>query len=81
MHPPLTLHRHPMCAEIIEQFQKCHVDHPIRKFFGDCTDLKIKLDQCFRQEKALKRKANMEQSKMLQARLQAIRKETAESGP
>ncbi|GAV84317.1 Cmc1 domain-containing protein [Cephalotus follicularis] len=62
MHPPLT---------IIEQFQKCHVDHPIRKFFGDCTDLKIKPDQCFRQEKALKRKANMKQSKMLQARLQA----------
>uniref|UniRef100_J3LY80 NAC domain-containing protein n=1 Tax=Oryza brachyantha TaxID=4533 RepID=J3LY80_ORYBR len=50
MHPPLTLHRHPMCAEIIEAFQKCHVDHPVKKFFGECTDLKIKLDQCFRQE-------------------------------
>ncbi|XP_044325047.1 COX assembly mitochondrial protein 2 homolog isoform X2 [Triticum aestivum] len=50
MHPHLTLHRHPMCAEIIEEFQKCHVDHPIKKFFGECTDLKIKLDRCFRQE-------------------------------
>ncbi|XP_057972573.1 uncharacterized protein LOC131160724 isoform X1 [Malania oleifera] len=75
MHPPLTLHRHPMCAEttlldgvfkfdvviyrltqlrkfklVIEQFQKCHLDHPIAKFFGECTDLKIKLDRCFRQE-------------------------------
>nr|GMD91681.1 COX assembly mitochondrial protein 2 homolog [Ipomoea batatas] len=39
-----------MCAEIIEQFQKCHLDHPIGKFFGECTDLKIKLDRCFRQE-------------------------------
>jgi len=39
-----------MCAEIIEAFQKCHVDHPVKKFFGECTDLKIKLDQCFRQE-------------------------------
>ncbi|KAG2572349.1 hypothetical protein PVAP13_7KG171500 [Panicum virgatum] len=47
MHPPLTLHRHPMCAEIIEAFQKCHVDHPVKKFFGECTDLKIKLDRCF----------------------------------
>ncbi|EOX97319.1 Cytochrome c oxidase biogenesis protein Cmc1-like isoform 2, partial [Theobroma cacao] len=79
MHPPLTLHRHPMCAEIIEQFQKCHSDHPIAKFFGECTELKIKLDRCFRQEvsllKALKRKANFEQSKKLKERLQALRKE------
>ncbi|GAB2272099.1 hypothetical protein Dimus_006918 [Dionaea muscipula] len=79
MHPPLTLHRHPMCAEIIEQFQKCHSDHPIAKFFGQCTDLKIKLDRCFRQEKALKRKANFEESKKLKERLQAYRKGTAES--
>ncbi|ESW18959.1 hypothetical protein PHAVU_006G085400 [Phaseolus vulgaris] len=50
MHPPLTLHKHPMCTEIIEQFQKCHVEHPIGKFFGECTDLKIKLDRCFREE-------------------------------
>ncbi|XP_043710427.1 COX assembly mitochondrial protein 2 homolog [Telopea speciosissima] len=78
MHPPLTLHRHPMCAEIIEQFQKCHVDHPVAKFFGECTDLKIKLDRCFREEKALKRKENFEQSKKLKERLQAHRMETAE---
>ncbi|KAI3879305.1 hypothetical protein MKW92_036107 [Papaver armeniacum] len=65
MHPPLTLHRHPMCAEIIEEFQKCHIDHPYAKFFGECTDLKIKLDRCFRQEKAVKRKANFEESKKL----------------
>lgn len=36
--------------QIIEDFQKCHVDHPIGKFFGKCTELKIKLDRCFRQE-------------------------------
>ncbi|CAO2812631.1 unnamed protein product [Amaranthus hypochondriacus] len=77
MHPPLTLHRHPMCAEIIETFQKCHEEHPVGKFFGKCTDLKIKLDQCFRQEKAVKRKANFEKSKKLKETLQAQRKETA----
>uniref|UniRef100_A0A0E0DER4 NAC domain-containing protein n=3 Tax=Poaceae TaxID=4479 RepID=A0A0E0DER4_9ORYZ len=78
MHPPLTLHRHPMCAEIIEAFQKCHVDHPVKKFFGECTDLKIKLDQCFRQEKALKRKANFEESKKFKEQLLAYKKEMAE---
>ncbi|CAL5329857.1 unnamed protein product [Camellia sinensis] len=64
-----------VCRTIIEQFQKCHLDHPIGKFFGECTDLKIKLDLCFRQEKALKRKANFEESKKLKERLQAHRKE------
>ncbi|PON61849.1 Cytochrome c oxidase biogenesis protein Cmc1-like [Parasponia andersonii] len=67
-----------MCAQIIEQFQQCHLDHPIAKFFGECTDLKIKLDRCFRQEKALKRKENFEQSKKLKERLHALRKETTE---
>uniref|UniRef100_A0A0D9W5F9 NAC domain-containing protein n=1 Tax=Leersia perrieri TaxID=77586 RepID=A0A0D9W5F9_9ORYZ len=79
MHPPLTLHRHPMCAEIIEAFQKCHVDHPVKKFFGECTDLKIKLDKCFRQEKALKRKANFEESKKFKEQLQAYKREMAEN--
>ncbi|KAJ6715553.1 COX ASSEMBLY MITOCHONDRIAL PROTEIN [Salix viminalis] len=81
MHPPLTLHRHPMCVEIIEQFQKCHLDHPIAKFFGECTELKIKLDRCFREEKAVKRKVNFEQSKKHKERLQALRKEAVEASP
>ena len=37
-------------VQIIEEFQKCHIDHPIGKFFGECTNLKIKLDRCFREE-------------------------------
>ncbi|MQL99932.1 hypothetical protein Taro_032660, partial [Colocasia esculenta] len=68
----------PSFLQIIEAFQKCHADHPIGKFFGECTDLKIKLDRCFRQEKALKRKANFEESKKFRERLQAYRKEIAE---
>jgi hypothetical protein len=37
-------------VHIIEEFQKCHIDHPIGKFFGECTDLKIKIDHCSREE-------------------------------
>ncbi|KAL6328810.1 hypothetical protein AAG906_003827 [Vitis piasezkii] len=69
MHPPLTIYKHPMCAEIIEAFQKCHSDHPVGKFFGECTELKIKLDRCFRQEVS---------SQETEETLQAYRKETAE---
>jgi COX assembly protein 2 len=68
-----------MCAEIIEEFQKCHLDHPVKKFFGECTDLKIKLDRCFRQEKALKRKANFEESKKFKEQLLAYKREIAET--
>ncbi|KAF2566224.1 hypothetical protein F2Q68_00025431 [Brassica cretica] len=50
MHPALTPHRHPMCLEIIEEFQKFYLDHPFGKFFGDCTELKVKLDRCFRRD-------------------------------
>lgn len=77
MHPHLTLHRHPMCADIIEQFQKCHIDHPIGKFFNECLEMKLKLDQCFRAEKAVKRKANFEESKKMKERLRAIRNDYA----
>ncbi|KQJ99917.1 hypothetical protein BRADI_3g46020v3 [Brachypodium distachyon] len=74
MHPPLTLHRHPMCRE----FQKCHLDNPLKKFFGECIELKVKLDRCFRQEKALKRKANFDESKKFKEQLQAYKREIAE---
>jgi hypothetical protein len=36
--------------QIIENFKKCHEDHPVQKFFGVCNDLKIELDRCFREE-------------------------------
>ncbi|GKV32097.1 hypothetical protein SLEP1_g40725 [Rubroshorea leprosula] len=39
----------------------------------------MKLDRCFRHEKAVKRKANFEESKKLKERLQALRKEMAEN--
>ncbi|KAL8540971.1 hypothetical protein ACS0TY_002302 [Phlomoides rotata] len=66
-------------VKIIEQFQRCHIDHPLGKFFGECTDLKVKLDKCFRQEKALKRKANFEESKKMKERLREYRKQSSET--
>ncbi|KAG0487003.1 hypothetical protein HPP92_009098 [Vanilla planifolia] len=70
-----------MASKIIELFQKCHTDHPVGKFFGKCTELKIKLDRCFREEKALKRMANFEESKKIKERLKAYRKEMGAKVP
>ncbi|KAF3581418.1 hypothetical protein DY000_02031297, partial [Brassica cretica] len=39
-----------MFFQIIEEFQKFYLDHPFGKFFGDCTELKVKLDRCFRRD-------------------------------
>ncbi|KAI5651287.1 hypothetical protein M9H77_37292 [Catharanthus roseus] len=57
---------------IIQEFQKCHLDHPIGKFFGQCKSYR-----CFRQDKAEKRKPNFEQSKKMKERLRAHRQEYA----
>ncbi|CAN6818618.1 unnamed protein product [Brassica oleracea] len=67
-------------SSIIEEFQKCHLEHPIGKFFGECTELKVKVCLFIAKRKAVKRKVNFERSKKLQERLKTIRKEeTAET--
>ncbi|MCL7029032.1 hypothetical protein MKW94_015697 [Papaver nudicaule] len=70
-----------MCQEIIEEFQKCHTDHPYAKFFDECTDWKIKFDQCFRLQyfsffgtETCERKENLEERKRSKERLQAPEK-------
>lgn len=50
MHPPLDLHLHPMCKEVITKFQACHNDHPWAKFLGKCNDMKRELDKCLYEE-------------------------------
>uniref|UniRef100_A0A6B2LX71 COX assembly mitochondrial protein n=1 Tax=Arcella intermedia TaxID=1963864 RepID=A0A6B2LX71_9EUKA len=50
MHPPLALHKHPHCVEVINQFHKCHQDHPYGKFFGYCNQAKRDLDACLHEE-------------------------------
>eukprot|EP00475_Leptophrys_vorax_P034243 TRINITY_DN55026_c0_g1_i1.p4 TRINITY_DN55026_c0_g1~~TRINITY_DN55026_c0_g1_i1.p4 ORF type:complete len:105 (+),score=5.72 TRINITY_DN55026_c0_g1_i1:590-904(+) len=69
MHPLLTVDKHPSCAELIRKLQQCHADHPIAKFWNVCADVKTELDACFRQEKVVKRTANLRASKEFQERL------------
>lgn len=77
MHPPLTLHKHLACAEVIVNFRRCHEDHPVQKFFGACNDLKTQLDSCFREEKQVKRKANFEASKQFKEKLRVSKAATS----
>lgn len=73
MHPPLALHKHPTCEEIIVKFKLCHQEHPVAKFWGACNDLKKQLDRCFREEKRAKQRANLEESRRFREKLSASR--------
>lgn len=38
-------------VQVIDALNQCHQENPIAKFWGVCTEKKIALDRCFRQEK------------------------------
>jgi hypothetical protein len=52
VHPPLALHLHPLCKDVIERFQQCHQQNLVGKFFGACNDLRTELDNCLYEEVA-----------------------------
>lgn len=59
MHPSLALNLHSKkCQEVIRELEKCHRDHPLRKFFGACNPLKRALNECLKREVAERRKEN-----------------------
>ncbi|ODQ53092.1 UPF0287-domain-containing protein [Saitoella complicata NRRL Y-17804] len=60
MHPPLTIHRHPGCEEIIHKLEACHKDW-VKKFSGGCNDYKQELTLCLRAERLQNQKANQAQ--------------------
>lgn len=57
------------CQEAILQLEKCHRDHPIRRFFGICNDAKAALDKCFSDEYLVRRELNAEKARQDQERL------------
>ncbi len=73
MHPPLVLHRNPMCREEILALQVCHKDHQLAKFWGACNDAKATLDACFRKQKDFKRKVNLAKARAEKERLERRR--------
>mmetsp|Transcript_16486 Transcript_16486/g.49366 ORF Transcript_16486/g.49366 Transcript_16486/m.49366 type:complete len:86 (+) Transcript_16486:112-369(+) len=77
MHPHLHVDRHPTCAKEIVDLKRCHEEHPVAKFWGVCNDAKLALDECFRQEKVLKRDINRAKAR---AERERFRQKMAEVG-
>ena len=61
----------PFSPQTIQALITCHADHPWAKFWGACNEQKWALDRCFRAEKAIKRKKNLEKARREQERLRA----------
>ena len=69
MHPPLSLHRNPLCEEQIKALEACHVKSGyFGRAIGTCNDVKQELDKCFRWQKKTTRKAHLEEARAARAR-------------
>ena len=60
MHPQLTLLNNAMCAEYIDALKRCHEEGGVwARLIGACNGEKAALDACFREQKKVKRSANL----------------------
>jgi COX assembly protein 2 len=76
MHPSLAPHLHSQkCQEIIRELEKCHKDHPLRKFLGSCNQLKRSLNECLKGEVAQRRKENYAVAQERKRKYQELSKE------
>ncbi|KAI9293759.1 UPF0287-domain-containing protein [Neoconidiobolus thromboides FSU 785] len=75
MHPTLTPHKHTECISQIMALNNCHLNHPIKKYFGECNDLKIELNKCLALEFEGIRSANAKKAKDAKKRREELWKE------
>jgi len=70
MHPIAGLdpEQVPMCRSQISALEHCHISQSFwrKAFMGACNETRLELDQCLREEKQIRRKANLEKSKRFQ---------------
>ncbi len=76
MHPNLSPHLHGAeCKKVIAALQKCHSDHPYKKFLGACNDFKIALDACLYKEYRELQKKNLQQARALKGKYHRMNKD------
>jgi COX assembly mitochondrial protein 2 len=71
MHPPLTLSKHPLCRQNVQNLQKCHAGNPWYEkwFLGKCNREKWELDECLKRQKIFKARENKEKGEKYKERL------------
>ncbi|KAJ1909574.1 hypothetical protein IWQ60_011100 [Tieghemiomyces parasiticus] len=79
MHPQLSEHRAPQCAELIRKLQQCHNENIWTKYFGECNEAKVKLTECLRAERVERTQKNLQEAREKRAKLEQAWKEFDES--
>ncbi|KAJ1985388.1 hypothetical protein H4R34_000042 [Dimargaris verticillata] len=72
MHPQLSEHKTPQCAELIQRLHACHQDKPVGKYFGRCNSVKSDLTLCLRKERQARTKTNRENARAKRAQVEKI---------
>lgn len=69
MHTDLSQHLHSdKCNELIRLLQKCHDDHPFKKFFGYCNHEDAVMLRCLKEERLARRALNRKKSEEMKKR-------------
>lgn len=80
MHPPL-FQAHPLCQPQVESFTRCHVDHPVAKFFNACGDLELEMNACFKEEKNMRRQLNTQRGTVALFKMTVHKQPATEAAP
>ncbi|KAJ1653303.1 hypothetical protein IWQ61_006552 [Dispira simplex] len=75
MHPQLSEHKTPQCADLIQALHTCHREKTISKFFGTCNGVKNRLTLCLRADRKDRTKRNLEIARQKRADLEKRWKE------
>ncbi|GAA98925.1 uncharacterized protein L969DRAFT_95601 [Mixia osmundae IAM 14324] len=72
MHPPLALHQHQDCAQVIQALHACHQSSLWAKYTGGCNSLKEELTQCLRAERLERTTKNRDDAAQRRQKTQAV---------
>jgi len=71
MHGDLSPNLHtPECNLIIKEFQDCHAENPVGKFFGTCNRIDKLLIRCLKKERQSNQSENLKRSAERQKQFQ-----------
>ncbi|KAG4068651.1 hypothetical protein HA402_002342 [Bradysia odoriphaga] len=71
MHGDLSPNLHtPECNLLIEEFNRCHAENPVAKFFGTCNKIDKLLLACLRNERKANQSENLRRSAERQKKFQ-----------